>query len=60
MEAVCDKLIEKGADINAKSVHPNPSVGFMHASAGKHPRPLLVVDFAGFVLLCVPQQRIGL
>eukprot|EP00961_Rhodomonas_salina_P104770 1410123-Rhodomonas_salina.1 len=22
---------------------------------GEHPRPLLVVDFAGLVLLCVPQ-----
>eukprot|EP00961_Rhodomonas_salina_P061306 822963-Rhodomonas_salina.1 len=33
LEALCDKLIEMGADINAKTVRPNPFVDFTHASA---------------------------
>eukprot|EP00961_Rhodomonas_salina_P274424 3707748-Rhodomonas_salina.1 len=87
LEALCDKLVEMGADINAKAVRTSSSVAFTHASRCivtrpqlttwfcgmfgrccsralppspvsfgleetrcsecKHPRPLLVVDFAG-------------
>eukprot|EP00961_Rhodomonas_salina_P092208 1240800-Rhodomonas_salina.1 len=33
MEALCDKLTEMDADINASNVRPTPSVGLTHASA---------------------------